>query len=179
MSDLEGRSAIPVDSMYHRCIDPRSTGLCRPVRTVPARPDITPARSLRSDENRHRTTHPDNPVFRFWEQEAESSNLSIPTTSTSRPRSDRSADVSAMYQMFSRSMSSVTVSTVVACGLVGFGCTAGSSFSLGSFPRGLGPDRDGENDLASLIRRPYSPSFVTSCPGGPHATGWPARSARP
>jgi len=48
------------------------------------------------------------------------------------------------------SMISVTVSTVGACGLVGFGCTAGASFSLDSPPRGLTPDRDDENDLASL-----------------------------
>ena len=67
------------DAMYHGCSNPGSTGLCRSVRAVSVRADITPARSLRSDIFRYRSTLADTSVFRIWEQEAESSNLSIPT----------------------------------------------------------------------------------------------------
>jgi hypothetical protein len=66
-------------SMYQRCISSGSTGLCWPVRLVPGRSDITPARSIHSDTNRHRPTRLDTSVFRLWEQEAGSSNLPTPT----------------------------------------------------------------------------------------------------
>ena len=59
--------------MYHRCINPVSTGLCRPVRAVSVRAPITPARSLRFGGFRHGPTRPGTSVFRLWEQEAESS----------------------------------------------------------------------------------------------------------
>ena len=64
--------------MYHGCISPGSTGLCRPVRRVSDCAAIAPARSPRFDGFRHRSVHPDTPVFRIWEQEAGSSNLPTP-----------------------------------------------------------------------------------------------------
>jgi len=84
--------------MYQRCISSGSTGLCRCVRPVSVRADITPARPLRLDRFRHRPTHPDTFDFPFWEQEAESSNLSIPTRfaelASVRPRCRCISDVS-------------------------------------------------------------------------------------
>jgi hypothetical protein len=68
-------------AMYQRCISSGSTGLCRAVRSMSVCADITPARSLRSDTNRYRTTRTDTSVFPLWEQEAGSSNLPTPTTS--------------------------------------------------------------------------------------------------
>jgi len=41
---------------------------------------VNTARSLRSNTFRYRPTCADIPVFQIWEQEAESPNLSIPTT---------------------------------------------------------------------------------------------------
>ena len=74
----------PAAEPSRRCITdvsirgaPGCVGLCG---YVPDRAPITPARPLRCDTLRHRTTHPDIPIFRIWEQEAESSNLSIPTS---------------------------------------------------------------------------------------------------
>ena len=67
---------------YLRCINPGSTGLCWSVRTVAVFPGVIPAGSLFIGSFRNNPTHPDTPNFQIWEQEAGSSNLPIPTTST-------------------------------------------------------------------------------------------------
>jgi hypothetical protein len=78
-SDCSCCNSSPI---YQRCISPARTGACRTVRPVPGSADIAPARSLRSSTNRYEPARPDTPAFRLWEQEAGSSNLPTPTTST-------------------------------------------------------------------------------------------------
>jgi len=87
---------------YQRCINPGSTGLCWPVRTVAACPGIAPARSLRFGRFRHDPVHPDMPVFQIWEQEAGSSNLPIPTRNTRASRRRRHPTVSCQLVVSAR-----------------------------------------------------------------------------
>ena len=101
-----GSDHVSPRAMYHGCISPVRTGLCRSVRPVSVCAPITPARSIHSNTDPHRPTHTDTPVFQIWEQEAGSSNLPTPTTSDRV----RAGGVSRMYQTSARFLTAIRVS---------------------------------------------------------------------
>ena len=61
LCDPDARSS----SMYQRCINPRCTGLCRPVRVVSARPPIIPARWHNLTRSGTSRNSPRSPFFGF------------------------------------------------------------------------------------------------------------------